>query len=329
MRRRAVSVIVFSAMLAVLLVAATGSAQAATFVTTQNLGRRQVAHSAGSALWLSSSQVQYGDTNGNFLTDSERGRCAVLEQSGIARVRITSCNLQQKVDTNGNSVPDTWVNKLINPNDHVDESYAVSATPSQRFCFANSALTRTTRDLNYHVVRRLSDGALFYRTTPSSEVQARALAGDPGCKSLTDLSVAKTFVDIQDPEGGDVVGPIAPVDDTFQYRITVTNMNNPTDPNDGGTATDVTLADDYPADLDNPVPGPGCVIDINAGGEQNVVCKKAWLESGDSVTFVITARTNGTTGAAVDENIASLVELEQADPNLDNNSDSVAFNTTP
>ena len=84
MRRRAVSVIVFSAMLAVLLVAATGSAQAATFVTTQNLGRRQVAHSAGSAFWLSSSQVQYGDTNGNFLTDSERGRCAVKRERRCA-----------------------------------------------------------------------------------------------------------------------------------------------------------------------------------------------------------------------------------------------------
>ena len=47
----------------------------------------------------------------------------------------------------------------------------------------------------------------------------------------------------------------------------------------------------------------------------------------DSVTFTITARINGSTGAAVDEDTASLITLQQPDPNLANNSDSVVATT--
>jgi uncharacterized repeat protein (TIGR01451 family) len=134
------------------------------------------------------------------------------------------------------------------------------------------AVQRPTRVRNPHAVRRASDQAVFYQETRSQEVLARPLASDPGCKPSADLAVSKTFLDIQ--EGGDVAGPIAAVDDTFQYRITVTN------PTGGATATLVTVADDYPADLDPPQPGPGCTIDINAGGEPNVVCEQQWLEPG-------------------------------------------------
>jgi hypothetical protein len=318
MRRRVVPV--FAASIVVLLVALAGPAQAA-FVVKQVIGRRLVSYSVGSASWQASAQIQHGDTNGNGLIDSADGRCAVKETAGLSRVRITACAYQEKIDTNGNSVPDTWVNRLVNQTDVAAASFAVSLTPSQRLCFANPNLRRPHRVRNFHVVRRSSDSALFYRTTNSFEVLTRALADDIGCKSSADLAVSKTFVDIQDPEGGDVVGPIAAVDDTFQYRITVTN------PTGGATATFVTVADDYPADLDDPVPGPGCTIDINAGGEPNVVCEKQWLEPGDSVTFTITARTNGSTGAAVEANIASLIAAQQPDPNLANNSDGVVVTT--
>jgi uncharacterized repeat protein (TIGR01451 family) len=313
MRRRAVTVIL-AACVAVTLAALPAWAD---FVTQQNLGRRQVQYTAGSAAWLGSAQVQYGDTNGNFLTDSERGRCAVLEQAGLSRVRITACAHQQEVDTNGNSIPDTWVNKLVNETDHVADSYAVSATPSARLCFANPNLTRHTRVRNFHVVRRASDSALFYRTTTSGDVLARALASDPGCKSSADLAVTKTVVDIPDPEGADDLTVITAPDDTFEYRVTVTN------PAGGATATDVTVADDYPNELDPPQPGPGCALDVG-DPDVNVVCEAAFLEPGRSIIFTITARTNGSTPASF-ENIASLITLEQPDPNLANNSDSATI----
>jgi Domain of unknown function DUF11 len=319
MRRRVIVVCALAAVLAATL-AASGQAQVAHPVV-QVLGRRLVTYSAGTAHWQASAQVQYVDTNGNGVADAENGRCAVLEQAGLSRVRVTTCIYQQQVDTNGDSIPDTWVNRMINDSDAVGASFARLLTPTAAFCTANPALLRWSRVRNFHVVRRASDGALFYRSPLSNQVQARAFAFDPGCKPSADLSVAKTAVDIQDPEGGDDVGPIAAVDDTFLYRITVSN------PAGGATATDVDVADDYPADLDPPQPGNRCAIDVNAGGEQNVVCSITYIEPGRSHTFTIVARTNGTTGASVEENIASLVELDQPDPNLANNSDSVTVTT--
>jgi hypothetical protein len=84
------------------------------------------------------------------------------------------------VDTNGNGIPDTWMTQLANEVDRVADAYAVSTTGHFRMCL--SGLMLPTRVQNFEVVRRASDGALFYRTTVSSEVSARAFADNPDCQ---------------------------------------------------------------------------------------------------------------------------------------------------
>ena len=328
MRRRAVPVIVLAILATLALAIPPAAAQAVYPVHTgnglayprwQTLGRRLVGYSAGSASWVASAQVQYVQTGaGAIAPDAVNGRCAVQEQDGLSRVRITACIVQQQIDTNDNNIPDTWVNRLVNPFDMVAASYVRSFTPAVRFCEANPNLGRWLRDRTFHVVRRASDSALFYRTTNSTPVRARALADDPGCKASADLSITKTIVDIQDPEGGDVIGPIAAVDDTFQYKITVTN------PAGGATATDVDVVDDWPTDLDPAQPGNRCTVNATTG---DVTCSITYIEPGQSHTFTIVGRTNGSTGASFD-NTASLVQLDQPDPNLANNTVTVTQATS-
>jgi Domain of unknown function DUF11 len=315
MRRRAVFIAILAGLLA--LTAAPAPAQTVFPVKTV-LGRRVVYYTAGTAAWHASAQIQYVDTNGNGIADAENSRCAVLEDAGISRVRVTNCLQQQKVDTNGNNIPDTWVNRMVNDIDAVGASFAASLTPTVGFCRANPALQRWMRARNFHVVRRASDSALFYRSLFSRETRARALNDDPGCKPSADLAITKTITDIQDPEGGDVIGPIAAVDDTFLVQIKVTN------PAGGATATDVDVTDDWPTDLDPAQPGNRCTANATTG---DVACSITYIEPGQSHTFTIVGRTNGSTGASFD-NTASLVQLDQPDPNLANNTVTVTQATS-
>jgi uncharacterized repeat protein (TIGR01451 family) len=129
------------------------------------------------------------------------------------------------------------------------------------------------------------------------------------------LSVTKTAVDVQDPEGGDTVGPIAALDDTFEYRIVVSNAG----PN---AAANVVVLDDYPSDLDAAVEADAdCTV--NAAGD--VRCVVASLASGASRTFVVTGRTNGSTGASFSN--AVTVSSDTADPVPTNNSFTLVTNT--
>lgn len=187
-RHRLAAPAVVAAVLAATVAAVVAIPAAAATAAPQVLGRRAVTFQSpptGPALakWLSSSQGQFVDTNGNGLRDSLQGRGADLEDFGIVRFREDYVRLQAHLDTNGNGIPDTWVTKLAREADVVTtqaRAYGVILTPTARVCFATDAL-REYRVVHSVLFRRSADSAVGRRTLASNPFTARRLATDPDC----------------------------------------------------------------------------------------------------------------------------------------------------
>jgi uncharacterized repeat protein (TIGR01451 family) len=331
-RTRTRALLVALAVLAVLAGAAPAAAAAAP---PQVLGRRAVTFQSpptgtAKATWLSSSQGQLVDTNGNGLLDSLQARGADLENFGIKRFREAWVRLQAQVDTNGNGIPDSWVDKAVNGVDVVNgdqPAYAVITTTPKRLCFVTDA-QRTYRAV-HRVIFRRNDDAVGNRTLASNTFQARRLATDTDCAPppplpSADLAVTKTAVDVQDPEGGDTVGPIADLDDSFNYVLTVTN-NGP------DRATALSIRDTWPFGLDDPAladPDATCefVNPTDPAATEVVACSVIDLDSGETVTITIGARTNGEASGDLTNTVT--VAADQQDPVAGNNSDTLTVPVT-
>ena len=130
-----------------------------------------------------------------------------------------------------------------------------------------------------------------------------------------DLSITKDY----DPKPNPTAGA------TVNYTIEVTN-NGPAD------ATDVTVVDTVPAQIAD-TPAPTATIDggscsLSAGPPRTITCTIANLPEGDSATMEVTATIRSNAGAATVPNSVS-VSADEADPNLDNNVDTVSFLVIP
>lgn len=310
MRRTAATLT--AAIIAATLTLALAIPASAAVTVIQVLGRKAVTYTSypfdptPTAQWVASAQGESVDTNGNGIADSLRGRAAVLEDFGIIRARIYAVRTQALI-------AGVWTTVQANETDVISEAtraYAISYTPTTRYCGTDPTLTRTYRVLNSHGIRRV-DGIVANRNLYSNTFTARALATDPDCPETSpppptpqaDLSVSKT---------ASVATVPGTTDTSYTYTIRVTNLG----PN---SATGVVVTDTLPADVDLAGLLPGNCTDTDPGAPVVVRCTIGALDPGEvgTVTLNVTADASDFTDDVI-RNTAQATS-STADPNPANN----------
>jgi uncharacterized repeat protein (TIGR01451 family) len=322
--RRLAPVLVLAALLAAVSLATLIPTAGAAVVVTQVLGRNATRYTspAGSptpiSSWVASAQGEYVDSNDNGITDSLRGRGAVLEDFGITRARIVYVRVQALIGG-------VWQTVLANETDVVSDApraYAVSYTPTRRLCGTDPALTRSYRVVNYHAVRRV-DGAVPARTHYSHVFTARALVSDPACPELPPPPPPAPTADVSVTKTASVTTVPGTADSNFTYTIAVRNLDT-TDP-----AANVAVIDTLPADVNLDGPLPANCTDTDPGAPIALRCTFGTLDPGEvnTVTITVTADVSDFTDGLI-RNTAR-VDSTTDDPNGANNTSTVDILVRP
>jgi hypothetical protein len=180
-KRRTIAATVATAVMGGALLLGAGSASAGEIVVVRLLGRKAAVVKTASAAWATSVQGEFVDDN--YVTKPDpnalRGRAAVKETRGVARIRISEVELQQ-LQSNG-----TWKMIKERTEDVVKQqttAYAVAYTPTVRVCWMEEEgrTMRTYRVVSSYGIRQTS-GTATNRTLTSSTFRAPTLASDPAC----------------------------------------------------------------------------------------------------------------------------------------------------
>lgn len=296
---------------------------------TQVLGRRAVTYTSyptdptPTSKWVSSSQGQFVDTNGNGIRDSLQGRGADLETYGIIRYREDYVRL--RVLRGG-----VWVTRLARETDVVREqptAYATILTPTALVCRTDPSLT-DTYSVVHSVLFRRSDEVVGRRTLVSNTFTARLLASDPACpETPPPPPAASADLEVTVP----TINPPSPLhNESFTAAVRV--VNNGPSPAAGVAVTIDT--DDRIAGRTADIPGGTCTnTDLNpdpAAVNEGIVCTLGTLDSGEVAlisvhgtattpgTYTVTATTTSTSSYAdTDTTTVSFVVRATADLALD------------